>query len=82
MSIQDQHVIMKKIIEDRHSSCFKNFYKLFQLLLEDARLSNDIASGDEVIKTQGEIRRLNQLLKNLNPTTIKERKHYDGGFGE
>lgn len=82
MSIQDQQVIMKKILDDRHSACFKYFYQLFQLLLNDARILNDTASGDEMLKTQGEIRRLNHLLKNLNPTTLKERIHYDGGFGE
>ena len=81
MAIKDRHRIMKKILEDRHSSCFKNFYNLFQKLLEDARISNDTASSDEVLKTQGEIRRLNQLMRDLNPTTEK-RVHYDGGFGE
>ena len=79
--MQIEREMIKKLVEERHSPCFKSFYRLFQQMLKSARILNDTASLDEVPKIQGQIQLLNGLLKNLNPS-VEKRKHFDGGFGE
>lgn len=72
--------LIKALILEKDSSCFRTNYQLLMALLEDARERNDHAPIDEVPKIQGEIRLIKYLLKELNPIR-PERIHYDGGFG-
>ena len=76
-----RRAIIKDLLADNQSRCYRNFFKLFDCLLEEARALNDIAPIDEVPKIQGEIRVIKKLLKELNPNR-KPIQHYDGGFGE
>ena len=72
--------LIKNIVDDKRSDSFRNFYKLFECLLNEARMMNDIAPILEVPKIKGEIRVLKKLLKDLNPN-FKVVKRYDGGYG-
>jgi hypothetical protein len=75
--------IKKKMIEDlvlqKDTDCFRKFYRLLQQMRYESRVRNDSAIPEEVLKIQGEIRLLNNLLKSLDPSP-STRKHYDGGF--
>ena len=71
--------LIKDLVLQKDTECFRKFYKLFQQLLKESRTVNDSAEIEEVPKIQGEIRLLKSLLKDLDPS-FKDREHYDGGF--
>ena len=45
-----------------------SFIKLCRILLSEARLRQDTAEGDELIKNQGSIKELKSIIKNLEAT--------------
>ena len=71
--------MIKDLVLQKDTECYRKFYKLFQQLLQDARVANDSAEINEVPKMQGQIRLLKNLLKELDPSP-NTREHYDGGF--
>lgn len=74
-----QRSMIKDLVLQKDTECYRKFYKLFQQLLKDARVANDSAELTEVPKMQGQIRMLKNLLKELDPSP-NTREHYDGGF--
>jgi hypothetical protein len=76
----DKKQIIKDLVAQKDTRCFGDFYKLFNVLLQEARESNDIAPLEEVPKLQGEIRVLKKILKDITPIARKI-VHYDGGYG-
>ena len=74
-----QKGMIKDLVLQKDTECYRKFYRLFQQLLTDARVANDSAEIPEVPKIQGQIRMLKNLLKELDPSP-NTREHYDGGF--
>ena len=55
-----------------------SFIKLFNILLNEARLRQDTAEGNDLIKNQGAIKELKSIIKNLEATG--ERYQYTEGY--
>ena len=52
-----------KIQEYADTECFRLFIRLFNELIDSNRVKNDTATGEEVVRNQGAIQQLRDILK-------------------
>jgi hypothetical protein len=67
-----------EVQRDAISSCFQNFMTLFDSMLHECRVKLEQAEGNEVLKLQGEVRAIKELLT-LKRAALKI-THHDGAF--
>lgn len=61
---------------------FTAFIHLLATDLQEMRESMDVAEKDQVKMTQGSIRYVKKLIKELDPKGRRKLPVYDGGFGD
>lgn len=60
--------LVNKYREETGNSGLLTLFKLIDLMIQGCHKANEDNAGDEVLKTQGEIRVLKKLQKNLRKT--------------
>lgn len=78
----DHKTLIGRLTEWEATECYVTFRYLLQTDLADMRESMDNVEEDEVKKTQGAIRYVKRLLKELDPEGRKKPTVFDGGFGD
>lgn len=71
-----------KLKEYESTPIFGQFVILLRTDLQEQRELMDDAEKEQLYKTQGAIRYLKKLIKELDPKGKKEIPVYDGGFGD
>lgn len=73
--------IIYKLLEFEPTPCFQLFRQLLEALIGEARIRNDTAIKEDVLKNQGAIGEMKQLLKVLQ-ATHRDKNVKDGAYGE